>query len=196
MSVVLYQQQLDAEKALLPLMQALYDALGKGPAPDTLLKYLLAVSTRQATEPATEAVSSTLATLTSSPVLPVVTRAVGQRIAAEKAAGLTERAVSVLAGKSAAAVNPYTKLAAQVLIFDSARDGSKVGASAGGATHKTFIRLRPAKEPRVHSILEGVTLPIDQPFNIDGHLVDGPGDPRLPWSSRAFCGHILRYSRQ
>ncbi len=195
MSLKLYQQQQEAERALLPLLQALYDSLGRGPVPETLLKALVELGTQQAAEPATEALSTTLASL-KVPVLPAVSKAVGQRIAAQKAQGLTDRAVVVLAGKSAGAVNPYTRLAAQVLIFDSARDGSKTGAQAGGATHKTFIRVRPAKEPRAHSILEGETLPIDVPFNIDGHLVDGPGDPRLPWSSRAFCGHILRYSRR
>ncbi|MFC6592398.1 hypothetical protein ACFP81_10605 [Deinococcus lacus] len=106
-----------------------------------------------------------------------------------------ERALEVLLKASLAQVSPYARLAASVLVTNALRDGLREGGTLGGATHKRFTRIRPVKEPRAHSVLEGVVKPIDEPFVIGGIAVHGPGDARLPWSEKAWCGHVLEYLR-
>lgn len=106
-----------------------------------------------------------------------------------------QRALAVLEGMTAAMVSPYARLAAQVLITDAARTGLRGGAIVGGATHKRFVRIRQAKEGRAHSVLEGVVKQVNEPYLIAGIAVHGPGDERLPWSERAWCGHALEYLR-
>lgn len=189
--------QAAANRDLLGLLQALHAALSGGRAPPTRLLQALALSAaRHAQTPAVEAVSATLASLVQVQNLPSRAQGVAVRLSADRGQALAQRAAEVLVGRSEAFVSPYAQLAAQVLIWDSHRDGSREGAREGAATHKTFVRIRPVDQRRAHSRLEGVTLPIDQPFIIAGIACDGPGDPALPWSERAFCGHILKYSRQ
>lgn len=77
----------------------------------------------------------------------------------------------------------------------AARQGALGGAVLGSATHKRFTRVCTAKEPRGHSLLEGVVLPVDEPYIIAGIPVHGPGDERLPISETAWCGHVLEYLR-
>ncbi len=190
-------QQAAAEAELLPLLQALHVTLAAGGTPsDGLLLALSRTAARHALTPALDAAAQTLASLIRVTSLPTRAQAVAVRISAQRGEFLAQRAAEVLAGRGDAYVSPYARLAAQVLIWDSHRDGAREGAREGGATHKTFTRVRPALEPRAHSRLEGVTLPIDQPFIIAGIPCDGPGDPRLPWSERAWCGHALTYSRR
>lgn len=117
----------------------------------------------------------------------------GVALAERRAAKVAERALAVLEHTSERAVSSYARLAASILVHDSVRAGTLGVATYEGASRKQFIRLRPVDEPRAHSALEGKVLPLDEPYNIDGYLVDGPGDERLPWSSRANCGHVLKY---
>ncbi|MFC5846725.1 hypothetical protein [Deinococcus petrolearius] len=185
-----------AEADLLPLFQALQLALSRGgAAPERLTRAVAQAAARHALPPALDAAAETLASLVSVTALPQRARAVAVRLSAERGQVVAARAAEVLLGRSEAFVSPYARLAAQVLVWDSHREGAREGAGEGGATHKTFVRLRRAAEPRAHSRLEGTTLPIGQPFVIAGIACDGPGDPRLPWSERAWCGHILRYSK-
>lgn len=193
----LAQWQGSAARDLEPLFQALQLALASGgPTPERLLSALALTAAQHALAPSREAVAQTLASLVRVTNLPQRAQAVAMTLSAQKGQFLAQRAAEVLAGRGEAFVSPYARLAAQVLIWDSHRDGSTEGAREGGATHKTFIRLRPAQEPRAHSRLEGLTLPIEQPYIIAGIPVHGPGDPRLPWSERAWCGHVLTYSRR
>lgn len=106
-----------------------------------------------------------------------------------------ERALTVLLEASLAQVSPYARLAASVLVTNALRDGLKEGGAQGGATHKRFTRLRAVKEPRTHSVLEGVVKPINEPYIIGGIPVHGPGAAELPWSEKAWCGHVLEYLR-
>lgn len=119
-----------------------------------------------------------------------------EAIAMQRGRLVRDRAEDVLKRATERMVSPYARLAAQVLITDAARTGTRASALYDGATHKKFIRIRPVLEPRAHSRLEGKVLPIDEPFIIAGIPVHGPGDERLPWSERAFCGHGLRYLRR
>lgn len=186
-----------AQRDLLPLLQALHAVLAKGqPAPQNLVNVLALTAAQQAATPAAEAFGDTLASLVRVRTLPQQAQAVAYRLAVPKGALLAQRAVEVLTGRSEAYVDPYTRLATQVLIFDSHREGAAEGGRQGGATHKTFTRVRPVAEPRAHSVLEGTTLPLQEPFYIAGIACFGPGDDRLPWSERAFCGHVLRFSRR
>ncbi|WP_027480540.1 hypothetical protein [Deinococcus pimensis] len=120
---------------------------------------------------------------------------VGATLARRRAALVAQRAQDVLASHSEAFTSPYARLAAQVLVQDAVRSGTRVSAAYHGATHKQFIRIRSAEEPRAHSRLEGRVLPIEEPFVIAGIEVFGPGDEKLPWSERAWCGHILKFIR-
>lgn len=121
---------------------------------------------------------------------------VAERLATVRAQLIRERADAVLRRATEGMVSPYARLAAQVLVNDAARTGLKAGGISGDATHKQFIRLRPVQEPRSHSRYEGTIRPIDGTWLIAGIEVDGPGDPRLPWSERAWCGHICKYIRR
>lgn len=186
-----------AETDLVPLLQALQATLQAGREPPASLLQLIALTAAShAAAPARDAAAQTLASLIRTVNLPARAQAAALQISATRGQLLAQRAGAVLTGRSAAYVTPYTRLAAQVLIWDSSRAGAGAGAQEGGATHKTFTRLRPVREPRAHSSLEGLTIPIDQPFIIAGIPCEGPGDPALPWSERAWCGHILRYSRR
>lgn len=189
--------QAEAEAELLPLLHALQIALARsGVAPERLTARIAQVAAQRALTPTLDAVAETLASLTRITALPQRAQGVAIQLSAARGQMVAERAAEVLLNRGEAFVSPYARLAAQVLVWDSHREGAREGAGEGGATHKTFTRLRPAAEPRAHSRLEGMTLPIGQPFVIAGIACDGPGDPRLPWSERAWCGHILRYSRQ
>jgi len=117
----------------------------------------------------------------------------GVAFSIQRAAVVTERAGIVLTGASEALVSPYARLAAQILVTDAVRMGTRSSATVNGATRKQFIRLRPVQEPRAHSILEGKIIGVDELFNIGGYMVYGPGAAELPWSEKAFCGHILKF---
>lgn len=127
---------------------------------------------------------------------PAVLLSAAEELATLRAKVIRDRAEDVLRRATLPLVSPYARLAAQVLVTDAARAGTTAGGLIGGATHKRFVRLRPALEPRAHSRYEGSERPIDGTWLIAGIEVDGPGDPRLPWSERAFCGHICEYFRR
>lgn len=118
------------------------------------------------------------------------------RLAEVRASVVRERAAEVLRRATENMVSPYARLAASVLVTDAARAGGKAAGIVGDATHKRFIRLRPVQEPRAHSKYENTVRPVDGTWLIAGIEVDGPGDERLPWSERAWCGHGLRYFRR
>lgn len=118
------------------------------------------------------------------------------RLAEVRAKTVRERAEEVLWRATGGMVSPYARLAASVLVTDAARTGGKSAAIVGDATHKRFIRLRPVREPRSHSKYENTVRPIDGTWLMAGIEADGPGDGRLPWSERAWCGHGLRYFRR
>lgn len=121
--------------------------------------------------------------------------AAAETLALRQGALARERALDVLGRATLAQVSPYARLAAGVLVTDALRTGLQGGATLGGATHKRFTRIRAVKEPRSHSVLEGVVKRMDEPFVITGIPVHGPGDARLPWSEKAWCGHALEYLR-
>ncbi|ULH15993.1 hypothetical protein MF271_05000 [Deinococcus sp. KNUC1210] len=104
-----------------------------------------------------------------------------------------ERALAVLAEYSEAMVSPYARLAASVLVNDSIRTGTRASGTYHGATRKEFVRIREPLQPRAHSSLEGTVIGIDELFDIGGYMVYGPGDPALPLSERAWCGHVLKF---
>lgn len=188
--------QAEAESDLLPLLQALQAALTSGKAPpEPLMQALALTAARRALTPTMDAAAQTLASLIRVQNLPQRAQAVAVRLSAERGQMVASRAAEVLLGRSGAFVSPYARLAAQVLVYDGWREGGHEGAREGGATHKTFVRLRQSQERRAHSSLEGLTLPIEQPFIIGGLAVHGPGDERLPWSERGWCGHALKYSK-
>lgn len=87
-------------------------------------------------------------------------------------------------------VAPYAALVASLAVYSGVRSGANSSAQYFDARRKKFIRVRRAKDPRAHSRLEGDIIGINEQWNIDGYLVDAPGSAALPWSSRAFCGHI------
>lgn len=186
----------EAESALLPLLAAIHAALAAGgEPPERLLSLLALTASLQAQAPAREAFGETLAGLVRVETLPTQAQAVAVGLSLPRGQMVAQRAAEVLAGRSAAFVSPYARLAAQILVWDAAREGAQAGAVQGGARLKTFIRVRPAQERRAHSSLEGLTIPVDDLYNIGGTLAYGPGDERLPWSERAFCGHVLRFER-
>lgn len=119
-----------------------------------------------------------------------------EQLAVTRGAVVAERAGVVLNNATRNMVSPYARLAAQILVTDAARTGTTMGGIEGGATHKQFVRLRPVREPRAHSRHEGTIRPIDGTWLIAGIEAQGPGDPRLPWSERAWCGHICKYIRR
>jgi hypothetical protein len=127
---------------------------------------------------------------------PQVLVTAAEQLAVVRAKLIRERAESVIVKATQALVSPYARLAAQVLVTDAARTGTTAGGIVGGATHKEFVRIRGAKEPRTHSKYEGTVRPMDGTWLIAGIEVDGPGDARLPWSEKAFCGHICKYIRR
>ena len=107
---------------------------------------------------------------------------------------MQRRVTTVLARPhSEAQLRAYGSLLSEVSVNFGARQGFEVVGKAGGATKKTFIRVRAAKEPRPHSKLEGLTIPKTQNFLIDGYSVPVPADPKLPLSSRLRCGHCCLY---
>lgn len=193
--------QAQAATELEPLLRALHAALAAGrPPPERLMRVLSVRAADLALPPAYGALADVLNDVMglrlTAERLPQPLQAVAIRLATERGVALADRAAAVLPGRSELYLSPYTRLAAQVLVYDAYRDTAQAGARSGGATHKTFTRLRMAKEPREHSRLEGLTLPLDQAYIIGGIAAFGPGDPNLPWSERANCGHILRYSRR
>ena len=103
------------------------------------------------------------------------------------------RAKIVLAERPETYIAPYVDIASQVLTTGAARSGTRAAGAYNGARRKQFVRLRPVQEPRSHSTLEGTILLADELFNINGYLVYGPGDDALPWSEKAYCGHILKW---
>lgn len=127
---------------------------------------------------------------------PSVLLQAAEQLAALRAVVIRDRAEEVIRRATLPLVSPYARLAAQVLVTDAARFGTRASGITGAATHKRFVRLRPAHEPRAHSRYEGTERPIDGTWLIAGIEVDGPGDPRLPWSERAWCGHICEYFRR
>ena len=188
--------QLKAEAELLPLLQALHAALLTGTAPpERLLQALSLAAARQAYTPAVEALSETLASLIQVRTLPQQAQAVAVQLSISKGDFFASRAAEVLAGRSEAFVSPYARLAAQVLIWDSHREGAAAGAEQGGATRKQFVRVRAVKEQRAHSAYEGTFRPINGTWLMGGIKAQGPGDPALPMSERIWCGHITAYSR-
>lgn len=67
-----------------------------------------------------------------------------------------------------------------------------------GAGRKTWVRMGSVREPRPHSSLEGVTIPIDAMFTLPGgERVNGPRDGNVgDWAAEWMnCGHGLIYSR-
>lgn len=118
-----------------------------------------------------------------------------EQLAFTRSIFVKDRAVEVLSTATKAQVSPYARLAAQVLVTDAARKGTQAGGIVGDATHKQFVRIRDAREPRGHSHLEGSIRPVDGTWTIAGIEVDGPGDERLPPSEVFWCGHICRYLR-
>lgn len=185
-----------AQRDLLPLLQALHAVLAKGkPAPQNLVNVLALTAAQQAVVPAREAFGDTLASLVRVRTLPQQAQAVALKLAVPRGALLARRAVEVLAGRGEAYVDPYTRLATQVLIFDSHREGAAEGGRQGGATRKQFIRVRPVAEPRAHSVYEGTIRPIGGTWLMAGIEAQGPGDERLPWSEKANCGHVTKYLR-
>lgn len=118
-----------------------------------------------------------------------------EQLAFTRSMFVKDRAVEVLSTATKAQVSPYARLAAQVLVTDAARKGTQAGGIVGDATHKQFVRIRDAREPRGHSHLEGSIRPVDGTWTIAGIEVDGPGDERLPPSEVFWCGHICRYLR-
>lgn len=184
------------QRDLLPLLQALHAVLAKGkPAPQSLVTVLALTAAQQAMKPAGEAFGETLASLVRVRTLPQQAQAVALKLAVPKGALLAQRAIEVLTGRSEAYVDPYTRLATQVLVFDSHREGAAEGGRQGGATRKQFVRVRAVAEPRAHSVYEGTIRPIGGTWNIGGVEAQGPGDERLPWSEKAWCSHICRYMR-
>lgn len=122
--------------------------------------------------------------------------AFAEQLAFVRAPIVRDRAVEVLSRATAGLVSPYARLAAQILVTDAARKGCTAAGIVGEATHKEFIRIRGVREPRAHSRYEGTVRPVDGTWTIAGIDVEGPGDERLPWSEKAWCGHGLRYFRR
>lgn len=122
--------------------------------------------------------------------------AFAEQLAFTRSVIVKDRAVEVISRATKAQVSPYARLAAQVLVTDAARTGTTAAGIVGEATHKQFIRIRQALEPRGHSHLEGSIRPVNGTWTIAGIEVDGPGDERLPMSERAWCGHICKYLRR
>jgi hypothetical protein len=125
--------------------------------------------------------------------LPDAFHAVNAAAAVRQAGIVVARAKIVLAERPESYIVPYADLSGQILTTGSMRSGTQAAGTYNGATRKQFIRLRPVQEPRAHSVLEGQILLVDELFNINGYHVYGPGDEALPWSEKAWCGHILRY---
>lgn len=175
------------------LLADLFKRLGSGPTEASVRAALEQRARLGAFEAFELGAAAQQASLTSSPALTGPLLDVGVALSRQRAAIVTERAGVVLSSYSEAMVSPYARLAAQILVTDSVRMGTRASATVNGATRKQFIRIRPVQEPRAHSKLEGKIIGVDELFDIGGHLVYGPGDAKLPWSEKAFCGHICRF---
>lgn len=56
-----------------------------------------------------------------------------------------------------------------------------------GAVGKTWLAEDDHRTRPTHREADGQTVPINQPFKIDGHAAQYPGDPSLPIDERAWC---------
>lgn len=125
--------------------------------------------------------------------LPAAFHAVNAAAAVRQGGIVAARAKIVLAERPESYTAPYVDIATQILTTGAARTGTRAAGAYNGAKRKQFVRLRPVQEPRSHSSLEGIILLADELFNINGYHVYGPGDDVLPWSEKAYCGHILKW---
>ena len=108
---------------------------------------------------------------------------------------LMQRRVSTVLTRphSEAQLRAYGSLLSEVSSMFGARQGFETVGTVGGATKKQFVRVRPVKEARPHSKLEGSVIARSAKWAIDGYSVPAPADPRLPLSSRLRCGHVNLY---
>lgn len=191
----LAEQQLTTQAVFVRLMLDLWERLQAGKPSGTLAQALEQGSTQRVTSVFTLAGAAQYGQLNpAGRELPLLD-APAQKLGQKQGQLVCESAERHLLKATERMVSPYARLAAQILVTDAARTGLRAGAILGEATHKRFVRVRPVKEPRAHSALEGVVKPISEPYIIAGIPVHGPGDAALPWSERAWCGHALEYLR-
>lgn len=65
--------------------------------------------------------------------------------------------------------------------------GDYADAVKAGYTHKTWLTENDERVRPSHAIMDGVTVPIDVPFNVGGSLMRFPGDTALGASPSETC---------
>lgn len=181
---------LDAELAA--MLAALWDALQTGRNTDRI-RFAMAYQIRLTGFESFEAAVLAQGPLLSIRDVPDPVGDAGVARVAQVSDRVLTRVPTVLAQYDKRFTRAYARLLAHHVVMESIRWGIQTTATYGGATRKKFTRISGAREPREHSRLEGVVLRADGLWNIGGMLVDRPGDPRLPMSERAYCGHINVY---
>lgn len=91
----------------------------------------------------------------------------------------------------------WATIAGEASVWKGQDDTSRILARQAEVEFKTWVRAFPREENRIHSVLEGLTIPIDDRFTLpSGVKVFGPRD----WTSDpepsewVNCGHALTYS--
>jgi hypothetical protein len=62
--------------------------------------------------------------------------------------------------------------------------------------YKIWVTVKDSKVRDPHRRMEGVRVPQDSKFLVDGHLMDGPGDTSAPLALWINCRCWLRYDRE
>lgn len=114
--------------------------------------------------------------------------------ALQHGAVMQDRVVKVLRKPhTEAQLAAYGRVLADVSTTFGARAGFDEVGKGAGAKRKQFVRVARVKEPRVHSVLEGRTIPVSESWNLNGYRVPSPAHPSLPLSERLFCKHVNLY---
>lgn len=84
--------------------------------------------------------------------------------------------------------------AAEATVTGSYNYGAYTAALLSGKVTKTWISQRDSKVRSAHSVLDGSTVAIDQPFHVEGVPIRFPGDPVAPVHLVVSCRCFLRYA--
>ena len=72
--------------------------------------------------------------------------------------------------------------------------GVYFGGIEGGASMKTWVTRRDDRVRGEHAVLQGKTVPLGEPFGVDGFSLRFPGDPLAPPHLTINCRCRLRFS--
>lgn len=102
--------------------------------------------------------------------------------------------LSFLVRKVFAKRRKEARKAAEATVTGAYSYGAHTAAQLTGKITKTWISQRDNKVRSAHRHLDGKTVPIDQPFYVNGVPIRFPGDPLAPIELIIQCRCFLKYS--